>query len=129
MTQVQPQAQLKAIDFLDELPRRVLTDVGIDENLYRELVKGKSWDKALSILCDVEACGIYPVNSQPCQRWLRTLATAVAALARIDPEDVDEGLKKNLGDFAGVLGIFLLTGNPMAFTDLCSNLSNLRVVA
>jgi len=122
------QAQPKAIDFLDELPRRLLTDTSIDENLYRELVKGKSWDTVLSILCDVDACDIYPVNSPPCQRWLRALATAMAALARIDPEMVDEKLQRNLGDLAGALGVFLLTGNPTAFTDLCTNVNNLRVV-
>ena len=127
MTQA-PQAQLRVIDFLGELSRMVLTEVSIDENLYRELVKGKSWDRALSILCDVDACGIYPVNSQPCQRWLRVLATAAAALVRINPGNVDEKLQENLDDFAGALGVFLLTGNPMAFTGLCAGLSNLRVV-
>jgi len=128
MTQVQPQAQLKAIDFLDELPRRVLTDVGIDENMYRELVKGKSWDTALSILCDVEACSMYPASTQPCQRWLRALATVVAALARIEPSNVDEKYKESLGELAGALGVFLLTGEPAAFTDVCAGLSNLRIV-
>lgn len=59
MTQA-PQPTLKAIDFLGELPRRLLTDTDVDDNLYRELVKGKSWDRALSILCDVEACNMYP---------------------------------------------------------------------
>ena len=67
MTQVQP--TLKAVDFLGELPRMVLTEVNIDENLYRELAKGKSWDRALSILCNVDACSMYPASTQPCQRW------------------------------------------------------------
>jgi len=113
MTQA-PQAQLKAIDFLSELPRMVLTEVSIDENLYRELVKGKSWDKALSILCDVEACNMYPASTQPCQRWLRALATVVAALARIEPDKVDDKYKESLGELAGALGVFLLTGCPVS---------------
>jgi hypothetical protein len=128
MTQVQPQTQLKAIDFLDELPRRLLTDTDIDENLYRELVKGKSWDKALSILCDVDACNMYPASTQPCQRWLKTLATVVAALARIEPDKVDDKYKESLGELAGALGVFLLTGEPAAFTDACAGFGSLRVV-
>ena len=126
MTQVQP--TLKAVDFLDELPRRVLTDVGIDENLYRELVKGKSWNNVFSILCDVDACSMYPASTQPCQRWLRVLATVIAALARIEPNKVDDKYKESLGELAGALGVFLLTGEPAAFTDVCAGLSNLRIV-
>jgi hypothetical protein len=129
MTQAtQPPVQLKAVDFLDELPRRLLTDTDVDDNLYRELVKGKSWDRALSILCDVEACSMYPASTQPCQRWLRTLATVVAALARIEPSKVDDKYKESLGELAGALGVFLLTGEPAAFTDACAGLGNLRVV-
>jgi len=106
------------IEFLEELPRRML-NMTIDEVMFRKLVKGdkETWNSALATLADVDACGLYPPTAPSCQRWLKTLATVVAALAKIAPENVDNELQEKLEKLATQLGVFILTGDTRSFTD------------
>jgi hypothetical protein len=106
------------MDFLEELPRRML-NMTIDEVMFRKLVKGDkdAWDSALATLADVDSCGLYPSTAPSCQRWLKTLATVVAALAKIMPENVDDELQGKLEKLMEQLVLFLLTGDTRSFAD------------
>jgi lysophospholipase L1-like esterase len=107
----------KVLDFLEELPRRMLAEVEIDETVFKKLVKGdkETWNSVISALADVDACGLYPPTAPSCQRWLRTLATAVAALAKVNPEKLDDKLLEELQEFIVHLGLFLITGDTRSF--------------
>jgi hypothetical protein len=106
------------VDFLEELPRRLLS-TKVSEEMYRRLVKGdkEAWNSALATLSDVDACGLYPPTAPSCERWLKTLATVVAALAKIMPENVDDELKEKLENLVAQLGLFILTGDTRSFAD------------
>ncbi len=107
----------KVLDFLEELPRRMLTEVEIDETVFKKLVKGdkEAWNSVISALADVDACGLYPPTAPSCQRWLKTLATAVAALAKVNPGELDDKLLERLQEFIVHLGFFLITGDTRSF--------------
>jgi len=106
------------MDFLEELPRRML-NTEVDEEMYRKLVKGNKdeWHKALATLSDLDACGLYPPTAPSCERWLKTLATVVAALAKIMPENVDSELQEKVENLVTQLGLFILTGDTRSFAD------------
>jgi hypothetical protein len=106
------------IEYLEELPRRMF-NTEINDELYRKLVKGDkdAWDNALVTLTDVDACGLYPPTAPSCERWLKTLATVVAALAKIMPENVDNELQEKLEKLMEQLALFILTGDTRSFTD------------
>jgi len=106
------------IEYLEELPRRML-NMTIDEMMYRKLVKGdkETWNSALATLADVDACGLYPPTAPSCQRWLKTLATVVAALTKIAPENVDNELQEKLEKLMEQLALFILTGDTRSFAD------------
>jgi len=115
---MQEELGVTVMDFLEELPRRMFK-MGIDEEMYRKLVKGdkETWDKALAVLADVDACGLYPPSAPSCERWLRTLATVVAALAKIEPGNVDSELQEKLENLVAQLGLFIVTGDTRSFAD------------
>jgi len=106
------------MEFLEELPRRML-NTEVDEEMYRKLVKGNKdeWHRALATLSDVDACGLYPPTVSSCERWLKTLATVVAALAKIMPENVDNELQEKLENLVTQIGLFILTGDTRSFAE------------
>jgi len=106
------------VDFLEELPRRMF-NTEVNEEMYRRLVKGdkEAWNRALATLSDVDACGLYPPTAPLCERWLKTLATVVAALAKIMPENVDDELKEKLENLVTQIGLFILTGDTRSFAE------------
>jgi hypothetical protein len=106
------------MEFLEELPRRML-NTEVDEEMYRKLVNGDkdAWNSALATLADVDACGLYSLSASSCQRWLKTVATVVAALAKIMPENVDDELQEKLEKLMEQLILFILTGDTRSFAD------------
>jgi len=113
------QAPRTILDFLERLPRLALIEMEIDETMFERLVNGDkdAWNDVFAVLADVDACGLYPPTAPSCQRWLRTLATAVAALASIGGIELPNEVFEDVEKFIENLGYFIITGDTRAFAD------------